>query len=80
MRETLTAGSVVEGVVSLAVAVLMTVAGFAALHDVRIDGFVNAVPMTSSTPNVRLRAAAGVFQGQREVALIALPHVDECAA
>ena len=76
MRETLTSGSIVEGVVSLVVALLMTVAGFAALHDVRIE-LVSALPMTSSMLNVRMPSAAGVLDGQPEVAFIALPHVDE---
>ena len=79
MRERLTSASVVEGVVSLAVALLMTVAGFAALHDVRIE-LVTALPMTSSRANVGIRSAAGVIAGQPELALIALPHVEECTA
>ena len=54
----------------------MTVAGFAALHDVRIE-LVSALPMTSSMLNVRMPSAAGVLDGQPEVAFIALPHVDE---
>ena len=59
----------------------MTVAGFAALHDARSE-FISALPMTASTANANVgtRSAAGVIDGQAELALIALPHVDECTA
>jgi hypothetical protein len=67
MRTALTSGSWVEGAATLAAAILMTVAGLAALHDVPATAVV-----TVSAP-IRIPDAVGQDEAPQHVAM---PHVD----
>jgi hypothetical protein len=67
MRTALTSGSWVEAVTTLAAALLMTVAGFAALQDVA------ATPVTTVVAPIRVLNVVGTSKAP---ARVAMPHVD----
>jgi len=67
MRTALTSGSWVESIATLAAAVLMTIAGFAAMEDVA------ATPPPTTIAPIRVLNVVGTSETP---ARVAMPHVD----
>lgn len=74
MRNSLTSGAVIEATVTLAVAILMTLAGFEMLHGVgdavSLAARSGSVPEVSSMPRVAEKISTSVTDR------VWLPHVD----